>query len=103
MGLKKVVLSVKGDNVRLTNARDLRSVLEREEDAELAAFLCLKEPAKAIRDEAIRVDGYEYNGIVNPRIQFLTVQQLLGGKREIKTPTKVGTKISTGQMSFRHQ
>ena len=44
-----MVLSVKGGHVRPTDIRDLRGVLEREEDAVLAGFISIKEPTKAMR------------------------------------------------------
>ncbi len=50
-GLKAMVLSAKGGKVRPTDVRDLRGVLEREEEAEQAGFISLEEPTKAMRDE----------------------------------------------------
>jgi hypothetical protein len=35
-----------------------------------------------------------------PRIQFLTAEDVLVGKREFHMPTRVNTKISTGQQSL---
>jgi DNA modification methylase len=99
-GLKEMVLSVKGGNVRPTDLRDLRGVLEREGQAEMGGFLCLQEPSKAMREEAGRAGMYVYHGISYPRIQILTVRDILEGKQEFHTPSKVGAKVRTGQQSF---
>lgn len=98
--LREMVLSVKGGIVRPTDVRDLRGVLEREPNAELAAFLSIKPPTKAMIREAEDAGLFEYKGVAYPRMQFLTVKELLEGKKELKSPTRVGTKISTGQQSI---
>jgi len=98
--LKEMVLSVKSGNVRPTDIRDLRGVLEREENAELAGFLCIKEPSKAMHDEAARAGMYEYSGVSYPRIQLLTVHDILEDHHELYTPTKVGSRIATGQIAL---
>lgn len=93
-GLKDMVLSVKGGHVRPTDVRDLRGVLERESNAELAGFISLKEPTKAMRDEARDAGSFDYAGLAYPRIQFLTISEILEGKREFHTPTKMGSRIA---------
>jgi DNA modification methylase len=100
-GLREMVLQVKGGKtVRPTDVRDLCHVLEREENAEMAGFLSMVPASKAMRDEASRVGTYEYQGTEYPRVQFLTVADVLVDKREFHMPTKVNTKISTGQRSL---
>jgi hypothetical protein len=79
--LCSMVLSVKGGNLKPGDIRDLRGVLEREKGAELAGFICLKEPTKAMTQEADAVGYYEYQGIKHSRIQILTVQDIFDGKR----------------------
>lgn len=95
--LKEAVLSVKGGNIRPTDIRDLRGVLEREPGAEIAGFLTRLPPTRAMETEAAEAGMYEYNGIQYPRIQILTVQQVLEQKMELRTPSKVASKIWTGQ------
>ncbi|MDE2103118.1 MAG: site-specific DNA-methyltransferase [Patescibacteria group bacterium] len=95
--LKEVVISVKGGKIRPTDVRDLRGVLEREPEAEIAGFLSLHEPTKAMVAEAAEAGTYEYNGVHYPRLQLLTVEQVLVEKKELLTPSKVGSKIWTGQ------
>ena len=89
-----------GKTVRPTDVRDLRGVLEREENAEMAGFLSLTPPSKAMLSEAAEAGMYEYGGVQYPRIQFLTAEDVLVGKREFHMPTRVNTKISTGQQSL---
>ena len=100
-GLREMVLQVKGGrHVRPTDVRDLRGVLEREPNAELAGFLSMAMPTKAMRDEAASAGTYERGGRSYPRMQFLTVQDVLEDKREFQMPTRVNTRISTGQQSL---
>jgi DNA modification methylase len=96
-GMRSMVLSVKGGKVRPTDVRDLRGVLEREEDAELAGFISVEEPTRAMRDEAARAGTYDYAGTPYPRMQLLTVREVLEGRREFQTPSKLGTRIATRQ------
>lgn len=98
--LKEMVISVKGGTVRPTDVRDLRGVLEREPNAELAAFLSRNPPSKAMQREADQAGFFEYGGIKYPRIQFLTAKEILEDKKELKTPTKIGSKIATGQQAL---
>jgi len=99
-GLKDMVLSVKGGVIRPVDVRELRGVLERESNAHLAGFLSLSEPSKAMLREAADAGVYEYEGLSYPRIQLLTVSDILENKRELQTPTKVQAHIATGQAAL---
>jgi len=99
-GLKSMVLSVKGGGLRPTDIRDLRGVLEREDDVELAGFISLKEPSRAMRNEAARAEMYDYGDASYERIQLLTIKEILEDRREFRSPTRVGSRISTGQISL---
>ena len=100
-GLREMMIQVKGGKtVRPTDIRDLRGVLEREPTAEMAGFLSIAPPSKAMTDEAAEAGTYEYAGVEYRRIQFLTTHDVLVEKREFHMPTRVGTKIMTGQQSF---
>lgn len=100
-GLREMMIQVKGGkHVRPTDVRDLRGVLEREENAKMAGFLSITPPTKAMRSEAAEAGTFEYGGIQYPRIQFLTTEDVLVGKREFHMPTRINTKISTGQQSL---
>ncbi len=100
-GLREMMIQVKGGkHVRPTDVRDLRGVLEREPTAEMAGFLSIAPPTKAMKDEAAEAGVYEYAGVSYPRIQFLTTEDVLVGKREFHMPTRVNTKLTTGQQSL---
>lgn len=96
-GLRDMVLSVKGGGIRPTDIRDLRGVLEREDTADMAGFISLREPSHAMLKEAAEAGTFEYQGVEYPRIQLLTVREVLEEKREFHTPSRVATKITTGQ------
>ena len=91
-GLREMVLQVKGGKtVRPTDVRNLRGVLEREENAELAGFLSIAPPSKKMLEEAAEAGTYEYMGFEYPRIQFLTTAEVLKDKREFHmTNARVG-------------
>ncbi|MFN7963747.1 MAG: DNA methyltransferase [Thermoanaerobaculia bacterium] len=78
---KQILLSVKGGKVGVAEVRDLGGVLAREQ-AELAALLSLEEPTAAMRKEAAAAGIYTSKwGSKHPRLQLLTVAQLLAGQR----------------------
>jgi len=99
-GLRCMVLSVKGGKLRPTDVRDLRGVLADHPDTEMAGFLSLQEPTKAMREAASLAGRYSYGGVDYDRIQFLTAKDILEGKREFHTPTKIASRISTKQGSL---
>lgn len=98
-GLSEVILSVKGGKLRPTDVRDLRGVLEREKSA-MAGLLSLHEPSKSMKAEAAAAGMYEYNGLKYPRIQLLTVREILEDKREFQMPTRINAKNISGQQSL---
>lgn len=99
--LRSMVISVKGGKtLRPADVRELRGTMEREGDAEMAGFLSIQEPTKAMKDEAARAGVFEYGGVAYPRIQFLTVNEVLEGKKLFQTPTRMGVKGETGQLNL---
>ncbi|MDR0639734.1 MAG: hypothetical protein LBG27_12690 [Spirochaetaceae bacterium] len=78
--LSSMVLSVKGGNIKPGDIRELRGVLEREKGTEMAGFICLKKPTKAMEQEADAAGFYEYHGVKYPRIQILTIEDIFNGK-----------------------
>jgi DNA modification methylase len=97
--LGEMIISVKGGRLRPTDVRDLRGVMEREKSA-MAGFLSLQEPSKAMRAEAADAGVFTYNDVNYPRLQLLTVREVLEERREFHMPTRINTKISTGQQSL---
>lgn len=99
-GLKSMVLSVKGGKLRPTDVRDLIGVMAHEPDCEMAGFLSLQEPSKAMREAGATAGQYTYNGVKYDRVQFLTVKDIIEGKREFHTPTKLRSRVSSAQSSL---
>ena len=73
---ERVLIQVKSGDIR-----DLRGVLDREEAA-LGVFITLEEPSKDMITEAVS-SGYYHSDLwqrEDPRIQILTIEELLNGK-----------------------
>lgn len=82
---KQVVISVKAGKVQASFIRDLRGVLEREK-AEIAVLISMETPTKPMRTEVASAGFYE--GPFErkyPKVQILTIEDLLAGK-EIDYP-----------------
>ncbi|HAE86069.1 MAG TPA: site-specific DNA-methyltransferase [Anaerolineaceae bacterium] len=78
---KQVILSVKGGHVTVSMIRDLLGVVERE-NAQIGVFITLEEPTRPMRAEAAKA-GFYHSEVWNrdyPRIQILTIAELLEGK-----------------------
>jgi DNA modification methylase len=99
-GLKAMVLSVKGGKLKPGDVRDLIGVLEHEPETQLAGFLSLQEPTKAMREAAAQAGQYTYEGTKYDRVQFLTAKDILEDKREFHTPTKLTSRVSSPQASL---
>lgn len=89
--LKRVIVQVKSGHVKSGDVRDLRGVIERE-GAAMAVFVTLEAPTPPMIKEALEAGKYtspiwqkEY-----PRIQILTIEELLNGK-EVNMPPDFGT------------
>lgn len=76
---KQVILSVKAGKLHAEHVRDLRGVLEREH-AEIGVLISMEEPTKQMRAEAASAGFYKSAWGDHPRIQLLTVSELLTGK-----------------------
>ena len=80
-GTKQIMLSVKAGHTNVAHVRDLRGVVEREK-AEMGALICLQEPTQPMRTEAAEAGFYTspWAGTKHPRLQIVTVRELLEGK-----------------------
>ena len=76
---KQIILSVKAGHVTVSQIRYLVGVINREE-AQIGAFLSLEPPTSPMRREAASAGFYESPWGKHPRIQLLTIEDLLGGK-----------------------
>ena len=76
---KQIIFSVKAGHVTVSHIRDLVGVISREK-AEIGAFLSLEPPTSPMRREAASAGFYKSPWGKHPRIQLLTIEDLLGGK-----------------------
>lgn len=80
---KTIVVQVKSGHVNASHIRDLKGVLEREK-AQMGVYITLEEPTKPMKEEATTAGFYEaehFPGTYYPKIQILTIQELLDGKK----------------------
>ena len=78
---KQIIFSVKAGGVTVSQVRDLRGVLDREK-AEIGVFICFEKPTKQMRHEANEAGLYtSVDRSTYPRIQILTIQEILDGKQ----------------------
>ena len=76
---KKIIFSVKAGHVTVSQIRDLVGVINREK-AQIGVFLSLNPPTAPMRREAASAGFYKSPWGNHPRIQLLTIGDLLGGK-----------------------
>jgi len=87
---KRVIVQVKSGKVSSRDIRDLRGVLEREK-AEIGLFVTLEEPSRDMTTEAVTAGYYDSPGWNEkyPRIQILTVAELLRGTTAKLPPANI--------------
>jgi DNA modification methylase len=96
---RQVLISVKSGQVGVGDVRDLRGVIEREE-AEIGLLISMREPTEPMRKEALAAGFYRSGseGVgtwgKHPRMQLLTVAELLDGRRIDMPPL-------SGNLTFR--
>ena len=81
--VRPVVISVKGGHVTVSQLRDLVGVMDREKAA-IGVFICIEEPTAPMRKEAADAGFYpskQVGGGKHPRVQILTIAELLAGRR----------------------
>ena len=79
---KQVIFSVKAGKTSAPHVRDLRGVLDREK-AQIGVLITMQEPTKPMRTEAASAGFYKSYGTQYPRLQILTIRQLLEGKKVV--------------------
>ena len=79
---KSVIIQVKSGHVSVSQVRDLKGVLDREQSP-VGVFICLEEPTGPMRQEALSAGFYDpeyFPDLHYPKIQILTISELLAGK-----------------------
>lgn len=99
-GLRSMVLSVKGGKTKPEHIRELVGTMESTPDADLAGFICLSEPSTQMKEAAAQAGKFLYRDVPYPRVQMLTIKQIVEQKQEFKSPTKLGSRIATGQAAL---
>lgn len=77
---KQMIFSVKSGKTSSRDIRDLIGVLDREK-AEMGVFLTLQNPSRDMKKEAVTAGFYESPWGKHPRVQILTIKELLEGKQ----------------------
>jgi len=79
---EQVIISVKAGHVTANHVRDLRGVVDREKAA-IGALISMEDPTKPMLTEAVTAGFFESKtwGKKYPKIQLLTVAELLAGKK----------------------
>ncbi len=91
--LGKAVVSVKSGGVSVKDIRDLGHVIDRENSG-IGILITLEKPTRNMQLEAVN-KGFYHSETFNkdyPRIQILTVEEMLKGKRPDTPPTIVSYK-----------
>ena len=98
---KQVVISVKAGKPKLSYLRDLRGVIDRE-NAEIGVLISMYESTQPMRAEAASGGFYESPwGKSYPRLQILTIEDLLSGKHIDMPP--IGQVNQTYRRAPRHK
>jgi hypothetical protein len=106
-----VILSVKRGQVAVDKVRELRGVVDREKAA-IGVMISMEDPTKPMQTEAVTAGFYESKmwNKKYPKIQLLTVADLLAGKqidmppvRQVgatfkKAPKASQKRVETGQL-----
>lgn len=79
--LRKIIIQIKGGHIGPSQIRDLKGVLDREK-AQIGAFITLEKPTREMIREAASSGFYkDPMGKKYPRLQILTIEDLLKGEK----------------------
>lgn len=78
--IERAIVSVKSGDVSVSMIRDLKGVLDREK-APIGVFLTLEPPTKPMEAEAAAAGFFELGGRRYPRVQVLTIADVIAGSR----------------------
>jgi SAM-dependent methyltransferase len=87
---ENVVISVKAGHLMANHVRDLRGVVEGREKAAIGVLISMEDPTKPMQTEAVTAGFFESKtwGRKYPKIQLLTVADLLAGKKVEMPPIR---------------
>jgi hypothetical protein len=90
--VKDIVISVKAGKTSVAHVRDLRGVIEREK-AEIGVLITMEQSTREMRKEAASARFYTSQWGQHPRLQLLTIEEILSGKG-IDYPRTAGTNVT---------
>jgi DNA modification methylase len=90
--VKQIILSVKAGNTGVAHIHELRGVVEREK-AEIGVLITMQDPTKPMLIDAAEAGFYESRWGKHPKIQILTIADLLAGKK-IDMPPAQGVNVT---------
>ncbi len=98
---KQIVFSVKAGKVSVSHVRDLVGVLDREKAA-IGVLISMQEPTREMRKEAASAGFYASPwGTSHPRVQLVTIAELLADKRVDYPPTQANVTLKRAPKSDR--
>ncbi|HET7041197.1 MAG TPA: hypothetical protein VFI13_04235, partial [Gemmatimonadales bacterium] len=89
---EQIILSVKAGKVQASHVRDLVGTIGREKAA-MGALLSFEAPTKPMREEAASAGFFDTPWGKFPRIQLLTIEELLAGK-QLQYPAIKGSNLT---------
>jgi hypothetical protein len=96
-GLRSLVISVKGGKLKAPDVRDLIGTVSNQRDADMGGLISFDEPTPKMKAEMNAVKPYVFRDVKYVGCQFLTVRDILEGKKRFQTPSRIGAKKATGQ------
>jgi len=101
---KRVIVQVKSGKVKSGDIRDLVGTLDREKAA-IGVYITLENPTKPMIQEAVSAGHYLSEGWNKryPKIQILTIEELLGGAKIDMPPIKATFKQAKKEKKKEHQ
>jgi DNA modification methylase len=88
----QIIFSVKAGNLNPGYVRDLHGVIEREK-AEIGVLLTFNQPTKPMQTEALNAGFYKSAWGEHPKVQIITVGELLAGQK-INMPPVTGSNVT---------
>jgi site-specific DNA-methyltransferase (adenine-specific) len=82
---KQVIFSIKGGHTSVKDVRDLRGVIDRE-DAEIGVLISLQQPTNPMIKETTSAGFYHSPWGKHPRLQLLTITQLVEEGKHVDMP-----------------
>jgi len=99
---KQIILQVKSGHVNRGMIDALKGVVERE-NAEIGVFITLQKPTRPMIKEAVSGGFYKSpSGKSYPKIQILTIEDLLYNNKNIERPSKIAISDVTFKKAKQH-